>query len=443
MGRYQYELSHCCETSCCYTFSSGQPWCNTNWKSSICLCASSPLCGGWDKPTGFIRWNTEYSNGCNRVRSVAKLIACNDLFYSNDLCIYNDFPTDRIVIASMYGFMIEQQCDSSCICWSLMPVGQRQMFILPTECTVFYCMACNVKNLNRMPDGSYTYNGCFPNGTSNAQNATAPYFMSIESYPLPVLNSNGHMGNNGACQYSSPTAICSTGTANSNDLTIPVYTSGYVDCCPSCFIPLTYDGSGSHAGPALKGHLQRFNSLQGKLSADSNSSAKDAYILVSACGWWSGETSVPGNVAMTIMNWSFPMGGAIVTNCDVYYDQMARLVTKISCCHCYGIACGKTFLYPKYGPNSYESLSCDYIYTLPNECVCTTARFNVPPKSDKLVPHLTDNLCYYDEGNDYGCINAWIGICGNSNPPYFNNPLGYWTYKWSNGNSYYAVNTHC
>ena len=442
MGRYQYELSHCNETSCCYKFGErSSTWCNIAYTSSfINLCASASTCGGleWDKPTGIIRWNTSIVNNWNHVRSVRKLIDCNDPFYRNDMRICNDFPTDRIVIASMYGFVVQQTIGSQ-ICWQMMPVGQRQMFILPSGCTVCYCMACNVVNFNKLPNGSYVYNGCFPgsDGDYYKQGATAPYFMSVESYPLPVLNSNGHMGENGACQFVSPTAICSTGTAASDIMTIPVCTSGYIDCCPSCFRSL----NSYSEGPALKGPLMRANSLRGKLSADSNSSAKDAYVLVSACGWWAGEQGVPDNVAMTIMNWSFPMGGAIWSPYETGYNAMARAMHKITWCRYYNEDEGVCV--PVYGPKYNYELMSDYAFCLPNDYVDTRVWFNVPPKSDKLVTHITDNADVYCEQNYFGCICAYSTLGGSCNPPWLCNPLGYWTYKWNNGNSYYAVNTHC
>lgn len=433
MGRYQYELSHCNETSCCYEFG-GYTWCNLAYTpSDIRLCASSAVSGGWNKPTGFIRWNTSMVNGWNSLRSVQKLIDCNDPFYNNIMRICNDFPTDRIVIASMYGFMIQECYDSTC--WQMMPIGQRQMFILPAGCTVCYCMACNVANLNRLPDGSYAYAGQFPGGTTYAQYATVPYFASFESYPLPVLNSNGHMGENGACQFVSPTAICSTGTA---DATIPVCTSGYIDCCPSCFRSL----DSYSCGPALKGPLMRANSLRGKLSADSNSSAKDAYVMVSACGWWAGEQGVPDNVAMVIMNWSFPMGGAIWSPYDTGYNAMARTMHKIIWCSC-DCTSEEGMYVPLYGPKAFYELYLDYRFCLPKDYIDTRAWFIVPPKSDKLVTHLTENEGVYCEQNYYGCICARSTIGGSCNPPWLCNPLGFWTYKWNNGNSYYAVNTHC
>ena len=437
MGRYQYELSRCCDTSCCYNYG-GYTWANYRQDQyNICLCANSCVTHGWNIPTGVIRWNTLRNNNCTCqiVRSVYHLACGNESFYKDDMCITNDFPTDRIVIASMYGFMINEDCDSSCICWRMMPIGQRQMFILPAGCTVCYCMACNITNLNRWPTGEYIY-GHFPGGTSNAQFATVPYFASVESYPLPVLNSNGHLGENGASQFTSPTAICSTGTADTGAMTIPICTSGYIDCCPSCFRDSSYEG------PALKGSLMTTNSLRGKLSADSNSSAKDAYVLVSACCYWAGERGIPDNVAMVIMNWSFPMGGDIWSPSDCGANQMARAIHKIAWCQCCATVGGKIFKYPKYGPSSDTALrNCNFCF--PFEPLDTYTWFNAPPKTDKLTAHITDNYNYCSYGNYYGCVCTWSTVFGDSNPPWLCNPLGYWTYRWNNGNSYYAVNTHC
>lgn len=442
MGRYQYELSHCNDTAYCYMYD-GYTW--TNYRQNqyeISLCANSCVGGAcWNKPTGVIRWNTVYSTGCNCqiVLSAANLAAYNCSFYKDDMRITNDFPTDRIVIASMYGFMVDEECTSSRISWQMMPIGQRQMFILPTGCTVCYCMACNITNLNRLPNGQYTYYGQFPGGTDNAQYTTVPYFASVESYPLPVLNSNGHTGDNGASQYTNPTAICSTGAADTGKWTIPIYNSGYIDCCPSCFE--TLDGCGE--GPALKGPLLRYNILKGKLSADSNSSAKDAYVLVSACGSWSGENTVPDNVAMVIANYSFPMGQDVWNPYDNCTNQMSRVIHKITrCICCDGSLCNKRFSYPVYGPKNYNDLRGDN-YCFPFYDSDTYNWFNVPPLSDKLVPHITENTGAYCIYNYYGCIRAWSTVFGTNNPPWLCNPLAYWTYRWSNGNSYYAVNTHC
>lgn len=437
MGRYQYELSNCVETCCNYNIPnvSGNTFvnaCSYNNYDTICLADVSCTGSNWNTATGFIHWGLRYPGG-----SYLNPYRCNQFYYDcfgKDRLIINNFPTDRIVIVGVYGFQWAEYNYSSTDCHSgLSSVAQRQMFILPSGQGACFSMYCAIENLCYNPDGS-----CIYPGYNQSVNVKAfPYFLSVESYPLPVLNSNGFIGGNAYCTWVKPTAICSTGSASSDSHTIPIYCNGQlIDCDLSYFVS---PGS-SLFSPAIKGPTAAPWSLGGKLSADSNSSARDAYVLVSSCGSWSGENGRPDNIAMVIANNTFPTGGCrwSVPSQTSNWNKFSYAMGMIECCNYQNgsLSC------PMYGPASAVCANNADCYCVPNINEDARIRFEVPPIGDKLTAHMTDHtdvctepyqsyICAYSTANFRAGTHC---VC---------NPLGYWTLNWGNGNSYYAVNTHC
>lgn len=440
MGRYQYELSRCIETCCCYNLSAGpggtfvnaKEYCNYD---TIRLADASCTVTDWNTATGFIHWGLGYGGGAYLKPLRLDRIYCE--CFGKDRLIVNNFPTDRIVLVGLYGFQwFECIFSSSDCCSRLMPVAQRQMFILPSGQGACFSMYCAIENLSYAPDGCRIYTGY----NSSCCPPALPYFFSVESYPLPVLNSNGFIGENGCTTWVRPTAICSTGSANSDSHTIPIYYNNqYIDCDRSYFVE-PYQACFS---PAIKGSAAGPWSLGGKLSADSNSSARDAYVLVSSCGSWSGACGIPDNLAMVIANNTFPTGGcrwSSPTQTSTW-NKFSYALSMIECCNYWNgsLSC------PVYGPpnRTYASNNCNNCYCMPNINEDTLISFCIPPTSDKLTAHMTIHSDIQTGSQYYGCICAWSTACFQNGHHCVCNPLGYWTLNWGNGNSYYAVNTHC
>jgi len=438
MGRYQYELSRCVETCCCYNI----PNVSSNTFVNACsyynydtICLKDVTCTGtdWNTATGFIHWGLVYPGG-----SYLKPLRWNRMYcecFGKDRLIINNFPTDRIVIVGVYGFQwFECVYSSTDCCSELSPVAQRQMFILPSGQGACFSMYCAIENLGYYPDGS-----CIrPGYNSSAVVCAFPYFFSLESYPLPVLNSNGFIGEDGCNTWVRPTAICSTGSVNADSHTIPIYCNNqYIDCNRSCFVR----PENSLFSPAIKGSAAAPWILGGKLSADSNSSARDAYVLVSSCGTWCGECGIPDNLAMVIANNTFPTGvcrwpGPYKTPT---WNKLSYALGMIACCKYQN---GLLFC-PVYGPSSAACANNADCYCIPNINEDTLIPFNAPPISDKLTAHMTDHTVIQSSSQYYSCVCAYSTACFAHGGHNVCNPLGYWTLNWGNGNSYYAVNTHC
>ena len=442
MGRYQYELSRCVETGHYYNIPnvSGNTFVNArsyhNY-DTICLKDVTATGTDWRTATGFIHWGLRYNGGSYLHPYERNRVYCD--CFGKDRLIINNFPTDRIVIVGVYGFQwYECNYSSTDCCSGLSPVAQRQMFILPSGQGACFSMYCAIENLCYYPDGRCIY----PGWCQSINVSAFPYFFSVESYPLPVLNSNGFIGNYGCDTYVRPTAICSTGSANADSHTIPIYCNNqYIDCNPSCFV----DPWDSCLSPAIKGSAAGPWSLGGKLSADSNSSARDAYVLVSSCGGWTGECGVPDNLAMVIANNTFPTGG-----CRWYgpmqtptWNKLAYAFGMIECCYVWSDFDGGNFQCPIYGPYGAARANCSDYYCVPNINEDSLIWFNIPPTSDNLTAHMTDSSMRTDPSKYYSCMCAYSTACFAHGGHLVCNPLGYWTLNWNNGNSYYAVNTHC
>ncbi len=436
MGRYQYELSNCIETCCCYNIpnTSNNTFVNAGYNCNytvICLANVSCTGSDWNTATGFIHWGLK--PGSDGYFHPICYCDINYTCFGRGRRIVNNFPTDRIVIVGIYGFQwTECKYSSTDCCSRLLPVAQRQMFILPSgQCACFH-MGCAIHNLSFNPDGSCIY----PGYNQSSSHMACPYFFSVESYPLPVLNSNGFIGENGCNTWVKPTAICSTGSANSDSHTIPIYCNGQlIDCDLSYF----HSSGGVGFWPAIKGSATAPWSLGGKLSRDANSSARDTYVLVSSCGSWCGKCGVPDNLAMVIANNTFPTGGCRwsgqLVSC---WNRLSYALGMIECCNRWN----GSLSWPMYGPECSNKSYDGCCYCMPLVYECSRICFNIPPTSDKMTAHMT---CHY--GNQscvpyYSCVCAYSAACF-TRDPYVCNPLGYWTLNWNNGNSYYAVNTHC
>lgn len=437
MGRYQYELSNCVETCCNYNIPSGlggifvNACYNCNY-DTINLKDVSCTGTNWNTATGFIHWGLRYPGG-----SYLKPIEYGCFYcecFGKDRLIINNFPTDRIVIVGLYGFQWYEYNNSSSDCYSLMsPVAQRQMFILPQGQGACFSMYCAIENLRYNPDGS-----CIFPGVNQSINVTAfPYFFSVESYPLPVLNSNGFIGDFGCNTWVKPTAICSTGSANSDSHTIPIYCNNqYIDCNRSCFV-CPYNSCFS---PAIKGAVASPWSFGGKLSRDANSSARDAYVLVSSCSSWSGDNTIPDNLAMVISNNTFPTGGCRWGGQSLNnWNHFSYALGMIECCK---LGSGRKWC-PAYGPSCANYAYNANCYCMPNIFEDSQIWFNIPPARDKLTAHITEYYTCIDPSIYYSCMCAYSTANFKAGAHCVCNPLGYWTLNWNNGNSYYAVNTHC
>lgn len=437
MGRYQYELSNCIETCCnynipndsCYTFVNA--WASDDY---VTFRLADVSCTGsdWNTATGFIQWALEYSGGTYLSPYSYSCIKRN--CFGKDRLIVNNFPTDRIVIVGMYGFQWTDYVYSSSDCCSrLKSVAQRQMFILPSGQGACFRTSCAIDNLGYRP------NGCciFPND-SGCDVCALPYFLSIESYPLPVLNSNGFIGNGGCNTWVKPTSICSTGSLSGDSHTIPIYRNNQdIACNLSSFV----EPYSSCFSPSIKGYAHSQWSLGGKLSSDSSSSARDAYVLVSACGSWRGECGVPDNVTMVIANNTFPTGSCIWYHPSQTpnFNKLGYVMGLIENCNCWNgcLSC------PMYGPPNAACANRSNRYCVPNIYESSRIQLEVPPASNKLTAHMTDHIDIQSSDPLYGCTCAYSSVCFKWGAHYVCNPLGYWTLNWSNGNSYYAVNTHC
>lgn len=434
MGRYQYELSNCIETRCNYTiYSPGGTFVNAGYNCNynvICLANASYTGSAWNTATGFIHWGlVPGSDGYLHPMSYQDI---SSTCFGRARRIVNDFPTDRIVIVGMYGFQwIEYKFSSTDCCSRMMPVAQRQMFILPSGQDACFHMGCALNNLSYNPDGSCIY----PGYNSSINIMAKPYFFSVESYPLPALNSNGFIGENGCSTWVKPTAICSTGSGSSDSHTIPIYCNGQmIDCDLSYFV----EPYSSCFSPAIKGTAASSWSLGGKLSVDSNSSARDTYVLVSSCRTWNGESGTPDNLAMVIANNTFPTGGCRWWGLSDW-NKFSYALGLIECCH-YWNGCLSCPVYgPKYANSSYNGCC----YCMPNINEDDRTYFMIPPTSDKMTAHMTDHTTITNPSQYYSCMCAYSTACFSDGGHWVCNPLGYWTLNWNNGNSYYAVNTHC
>lgn len=435
MGRYQYELSHCIESGNLYNIPSTSAGtyvnaCYHENYNTICLANASNTGSDWRTATGFIHWGLGNA-GTGYLTPIEHNNVYNTCFGKNRL-IVNNFPTDRIVLVGVYGFQWFEENWSSGCCSRLMPVAQRQMFILPSGQGACFRMDCAIENLSYNPDGSCIYPSC-----GSSVNAKAfPYFFSVESYPLPALNSNGFIGENGCSTWIEPSAICSTGSGNSDSHTIPIYCNNqYISCNRSYFVK----PHNSLFSPAIKGCGAGAWSLGGKLSVDSNSSARDTYVLVSSCGSWNGECGIPDNLAMVIANNAFPTGGCRRWGIGDW-NSFSSALGMIECCHYWGVG---DYSCPVYGPKCAARACGAMYYCMPIINEDKRIQFMIPPTSDSMTTHMTDYMIITDPSQYYSCMCAYSTACFTNRTHCVCNPLGYWTLNWNNGNSYYAVNTHC